>query len=105
MQIIEVEQRVTEVALWRRRPEDVADIVDTIASIAPFLDDGTGRQTGRLFGGAMRVLADRAEQARRRRRQDGLTTAWRAARGWSTLLAALPGDPHGSSPGRRHGRC
>ena len=98
MQIIEVEQRVTEVSLWRRRPEDVADIVDTIASIAPFLDDGTGRQTGRLLGGAMRVLADRAEQARRSRQQDELTTAWSGGARLVTLLAALPGDPHGTHP-------
>ncbi len=95
-QTIEVEQRVIEVALWRSRPEDVPDVVDRAASIAPLLPDEAGRQSGRLFSVAMRAQADRAEVARRRRRPEALTTVLEGGERLVEVLESLPGDPHAS---------
>jgi DNA-binding CsgD family transcriptional regulator len=98
LETIEIEQRATEIALWRRRPEDVGDLVDTIASIVPLLDNDASRQSGRLFGVAMRAQADRAAQARRRRQLDGLAAAHDDGERLAGIRESLQDDPHTSHP-------
>ena len=98
LEIVELEQRVTEIALWRRRPDDVADVVERLASVVPLLDGEASRQGGRLFSGAMRAQADRAELARNRRQPDAVATILEGGERLATLLASLPDDPHHSHP-------
>jgi DNA-binding CsgD family transcriptional regulator len=95
MDIIEVEQRVMEVALNRRRPEDLPDVGDVIAAVVAQLSGSkTARQTDRLFTAAIRTQADLADLARSRQREKDLAEALDCGDRLVTLLESLPGDPH-----------
>jgi len=86
------------VAAWRRRPEDIPDVADVVASLASSLNRDASRQAGRLFTAAGRIQADLGALARHRHREDELVTALDGGDRLFALLQSLADSPHETHP-------